>query len=1012
VGAGVVSHATVLFTDLVGSTATRARLGEEIADELRRVHDELLTSAIEGHSGVVVKGLGDGLMARFSSTADAVSAAVAIQQAVDAHSTRHRGHAFEVRIGISAGDVSVEDDDLFGTPVVEAARLCGAAAGGQILAAQVIEVLARGRGEHRFSPVGDLELQGLVGPVPTVGVGWDPKAAGGVVGLPAGLSTAGAFPFSGRDGLMAELVGCWKRSSVDEPGIVLLAGEAGAGKTRLAAELAGRVRDQGGRVLYGHCDETLGTPFLAVIEVLRGAMAASPEARPVELLGPAAGQLSRLLPELLTRDPALEVPEPEDPETDRYRTLTAIIDALAHLAEPDGLVVVLDDLHWADRATSQVLRLMARTGVPPGVLVVGTYRDTDVGPHTPFGEVIAALRREAAVTRLAVGGLDRDGLAELLDAASGDDAYLPDERDELASMLWAATEGNPFFAGELLRHLVESGTLTISDGTWQLTVPLEQAGVPEGVRDVVARRLALLGEDVRATLDAAAVVGPRFTSDTVAAVAGTGVDTVLDHLDDAVVAFLVNEEGVGRFRFCHALVRASLYEGLSATRRCRMHVAVAGHLEAHHPGDVEALSHHWFQAAPTGPDAAERAIDHAVAAGEAAMGTHAPDTAVDYFERALAVAEDTGSRDDAWRAKALFGLGVARRVAGRGEYRLVLEEAAGAALGAGHVEVAAEALLADRGLLMTMGDITADRRALEEAVIEAADALPVPMQVRILALRAGDAALCRDVAYRDRATDEAWAAAAGLDSQQHPQALAEALSRLPFSAYGSLRFELHAAVVDRLAEAAEMVSGRAQLLADHMLATAQLQLGRLDDALVHAERMLRTADDLREPFVRALPLFDLAWVHLVRGDVAEATSVLHRYEALSAAADDPDLAMWGGAIRVGLAFIQGTLGELAAQALERAFPMRVLRYRLRTGSGGAGRFRGGEGIERDLLFLEDVTVSLITERRVSRPWGLQGGRAGREPVRTGSCPGATNVWPSACPTRSRSASRPGTCSAC
>ena len=153
--------AAVVVTDLVGSTETRVRLGEEGAEALRRVHDRMLRAAVVDCGGVVVKGLGDGLLAYFSGAADAVSAAVAIQQAVASHSARRPEEALDIRVGIAAGDVSVEDDDVFGTPVVEASRLCAVAGGGQIVVADLVRVLGRGRGGHTFNPIGDLELKGL-----------------------------------------------------------------------------------------------------------------------------------------------------------------------------------------------------------------------------------------------------------------------------------------------------------------------------------------------------------------------------------------------------------------------------------------------------------------------------------------------------------------------------------------------------------------------------------------------------------------------------------------------------------------------------------------------------------------------------------------------------------------------------------------------------------------------------------------------------------------------------------
>jgi class 3 adenylate cyclase len=170
--------ATILVTDLVGSTDLRSRLGEEAADQLHRLHDRMLRDAVQSHGGRVIKGLGDGVLASFAGAAEAVAAAVSVQQAVDFHSRRHPDQALVVRIGVSAGDVTVEEDgDHVGTPVVEAARLCASARGGQILAAEIVRGLARGRGGHHFTAVGDLELKGLPEPVPAVEIGWQGRRA-------------------------------------------------------------------------------------------------------------------------------------------------------------------------------------------------------------------------------------------------------------------------------------------------------------------------------------------------------------------------------------------------------------------------------------------------------------------------------------------------------------------------------------------------------------------------------------------------------------------------------------------------------------------------------------------------------------------------------------------------------------------------------------------------------------------------------------------------------------------
>jgi class 3 adenylate cyclase len=222
--------ATVLFTDLVGSTELRGRVGEQAAEELRRQHDRLLTGVVEARRGHVVKGLGDGIMATFAGATDAVAAAAAMQQTIERHNRSAAGpEPLSVRIGISAGDVTFEDGDCFGTPVIEAARLCDAASGGQVLAAEMVRWLVRG-GEHRFSPIGPLDLKGLSEAVAACEVLWEPLS-GGTVPLPALLTDVGRI-FVGRHAELERLGQLWKEAAAGERRSGLLAGEPAVGKGR------------------------------------------------------------------------------------------------------------------------------------------------------------------------------------------------------------------------------------------------------------------------------------------------------------------------------------------------------------------------------------------------------------------------------------------------------------------------------------------------------------------------------------------------------------------------------------------------------------------------------------------------------------------------------------------------------------------------------------------------------------------------------------------------------------
>src|SRR5438105_10479514 len=244
VGAGR-STASVLFTDLVGSTELRSRLGENAAEVLRHQHDALVTGAVDASRGQVVKNLGDGIMATFVGASDAVGAAVAIQQAISRHN-RSSAAELKVRIGISAGDVVFEGDDCFGTPVIEAARLCATARGGQILTTDVVRWLASSAGGHEFMPVGTLELKGLPAPVPACEVAWKPLLTADIP-MPALLTDVGRI-FVSREAELERLTQLWKEAASAGQRVAVLAGEPGVGKTRLAAELAEAAHAEGATV--------------------------------------------------------------------------------------------------------------------------------------------------------------------------------------------------------------------------------------------------------------------------------------------------------------------------------------------------------------------------------------------------------------------------------------------------------------------------------------------------------------------------------------------------------------------------------------------------------------------------------------------------------------------------------------------------------------------------------------------------------------------------------------------
>src|SRR6478752_261518 len=262
---------TFLFTDLVDSTAIASRLGPEAAEDLRQAHFAILRAAAAGTGGIEIKSTGDGLMLMFTGPSRALSCAVAIQQGIERHNQRSV-EPLAVRIGVSMGEASEDEGDHYGDCVVEAARLCAAAQGGQIFTTELLRAMIGRHATQEFTPIGDLELKGLPDPVATVEVRWVAEAAEGSVPLPGrfvGPAAEGLFGFFGRSDELEQLLAASKRATVDgRTEVVFLAGEPGIGKTTLAAQVARALHGDGAIVLFGHCVEELAIPYQPWVESL------------------------------------------------------------------------------------------------------------------------------------------------------------------------------------------------------------------------------------------------------------------------------------------------------------------------------------------------------------------------------------------------------------------------------------------------------------------------------------------------------------------------------------------------------------------------------------------------------------------------------------------------------------------------------------------------------------------------------------------------------------------------
>jgi class 3 adenylate cyclase/tetratricopeptide (TPR) repeat protein len=493
--------------------------------------------------------------------------------------------------------------------------------------------------------------------------------------------------FVGREAEMGEL-----REAADEAlggraQLVLLSGEPGIGKTRTSEELATYARVRGGKVHWGRCHEGEGAPsYWPWVQAIRSYVR---EADPVALaweMGAGGTEIARVVPELAERLGEVTPADGAEDEQARFRLFDAIANFLSNASGSRPLVLVLDDLHWADEPSLLLLEFVARSLGDASLLLIGTYRDVELGRHHPLSRVLAELARVERTRRVVLRGLSESDIARYVEISAGSEP-----RPELVAAVHEQTEGNAFFVGELVRLLASEGAL--ADGR------VADLAIPQGVRDVVGRRLDQLSPPANEALRVAAAVGRDFEEAVLADVTGIDAAALQAALEEAVAAQLLLERSEGRFRFAHALVRETLYEELTATQRPDLHSRIAVAMEARYgaeEGRVERrlaeLAHHYLEAAAAGdPD---KAVDYATRAGERAVAQLGYEEAAEHFERALEVLDLCASAEPERRCRLLLSLGEAQTKGGHFDTaRPTLERAAEEARKLDSAELLARAAL-------------------------------------------------------------------------------------------------------------------------------------------------------------------------------------------------------------------------------------------------------------------------------------------------------------------------------
>jgi DNA-binding SARP family transcriptional activator len=725
--------------------------------------------------------------------------------------------------------------------------------------------------------------------------------------LPGRVQPYGPSVFVDRRKEHAALVGALEDVRSSGRRTVFVTGEPGIGKTRLVSEFAAEAHAGGTLVLAGRCDEGTALPYQPFVEALEHLV----DGAPLELLQAHVAHygdsLARLVPDLAVRVTETPAVMPQASESERYVLFRAIEGLLTDASASGPILLVLEDLHWADVPTLELLSRLLSSPRRAPLLLLCTCRLKELSEDHPVRDLLADVHRERGTLRIDLEGLAVGDVDELVRGLTQDEVGATDDR--LVTALETTTDGNPFFITELVRNLVETGALANEDGRWQLSPDVEPDDhLPLSISETFAKRLRRMGEAVQRCLHVAAVVGEEFDLDLVSAIADGG--SPADALDEAVGgAVLVEVPGSSvRLRFAHALMQRYLYGELSRARRTELHRRVALALEARLDQGrvpIAELARHWCAAgdADTG-----KALQYALLAGDEALGKLAPDDARRWYQISLDLVRRQPAPRKSEVCDLLIRRGEAERQAGDRRFRQTLLEAAGLAQEIGDDRALVRAALANtRGMQSETGVIDDERIESFDAALTVLGDQDSPERAQLLAMQAAELMYSPDWDRKTRLSDEALAIGRRLGD---PEALSRVLNmRFVTLLAPDTHGERSANAVEAVAAAEQLSNPLERFFAYHWAGYACVEAGDTERARSWMAREREIAEQFRQPITLWLSRADEANMAIVAGELELAGQ--HAAAALEVGRhSEPDAIACFAAQQTAIAFEAGRLGEL------------------------------------------------------------------------------------------------------
>ena len=728
---------------------------------------------------------------------------------------------------------------------------------------------------------------------------------------PAGNAVPARHLFVGRQQDLALLRANLEKAISGEGQVVAIAGEPGIGKTRIAQVLANDAGQRGVTVLWGRCHEEPGSPpYWPWVQLLREYVIGRDVDAVRATFGPASSELTEIVPQLADRLPFIPItPAPTDAAQARFRLFEAVLASLKRAAGREPLLLVLDNVHWADIPSLRLLEFLAPEISASRLFVLITYRDIELSRRHPLSNSLGELAKQPNFARVRLRGLSAIETAQFVTAAAG---QVPPA--DLLANVHGQTEGNPLFVSEMTRYLVAEGVL---GGAENATPRMRRDGrvhrIPEGIKEAIGTRLNRLSAGCNEVLAHASVIGRVFRYEVLVRLLDGDEHECGAVLEEALAASVIEELGdPGTYQFTHALIRETLYDELPATRRARLHLRVGAVLEAIAGGgatlDIAALAHHYCAALPGGDP--KKAVHYAQRAAERANQLFAYEEAARYYRFALQALETDGAADSQQRLRLLIGVGEALTKAGNWrEAAEILEQAAGSAKSLGVAEELARAARGFEEATWRPGLSGATAARLLREALDALGGGESTAKAEVLSSLSRALIFSGEVDEGMRINAEAVAMARRLGG---PTTLEVALRSGLHARWLPERFaERMAAAVEAMRLAHEAGNRERELEAASWRLFDLMELGNLQTRAAIFERYSAEADELRQPFYQYIALSSRSMLALFEGRLDEAEQWAH--EALVFGARMPTLDAAGiyGVQMFSIRREQGRLRELA-----------------------------------------------------------------------------------------------------